>query len=390
MAYFEIEALKAYHGDCLILHWGESEDARKTALVDGGASRTYDRFLRPRLETLANDAGGTLDLAFAMLSHIDSDHVSGLLDLTSELIDADMEDKAPLVTISDLWHNAFSDTIAGVDAKLKTTQPAALVLSAAIEDSTELDHIFGGASDLVLAGVAQGRRLSRDAERLNIPTNDQNDGKLILRGAVSDPIIVDGLNLSVIGPSEVELRKLRKKWARELKKILKKEGSAAEVASAASGLDRSVHNLASLVILAEFEGLSLLLTGDARGDMILEWLDEGGYLNDESLEIDVLKIPHHGSNRNASVIFFEKVRAKHYIFSGNGKHGNPDPSTLAMLFEARGDEEYTLHLTYSDAEMADHNDFDGRAYRRLMQRYPWARGKIKFPSENSNGLSIRF
>jgi hypothetical protein len=43
--------------------------------------------------------------------------------------------------------------------------------------------------------------------------------------------------------------------------------------------------------------------------------------------------------------FFERVTADHYVISADGKHANPDPPTLQMLTEARGGDEYTIHLT---------------------------------------------
>jgi hypothetical protein len=41
------------------------------------------------------------------------------------------------------------------------------------------------------------------------------------------------------------------------------------------------------------------------------------------MHVDILKGPHHGSNRNVERIFFKRITADHYVFSGNGEHGNP-------------------------------------------------------------------
>jgi hypothetical protein len=65
-----------------------------------------------------------------------------------------------------------------------------------------------------------------------------------------------------------------------------------------------------------------------------------------------LKVPHHGSDNNMETIFFKRVPADHYIFSGDGEHGNPERATLQMLLDARGAEaDYTIHLTYPLAEI---------------------------------------
>lgn len=35
-----------------------------------------------------------------------------------------------------------------------------------------------------------------------------------------------------------------------------------------------------------------------------------------TMEIDILKMPHHGSARNMVASFLQRVRGKHYVFSG--------------------------------------------------------------------------
>ena len=44
-----------------------------------------------------------------------------------------------------------------------------------------------------------------------------------------------------------------------------------------------------------------------------------------------------GSQRanNLETRFFEQVTADHYVFSGNGEHGNPEREAIQMLFDAR-------------------------------------------------------
>jgi beta-lactamase superfamily II metal-dependent hydrolase len=107
-------------------------------------------------------------------------------------------------------------------------------------------------------------------------------------------------------------------------------------------------------VLAELDGKRMLLTGDARGDKILKGLQAVGLLasgSNSKLEIDLLKVPHHGSANNLDNDFFERIIAKHYVFSGNGEHGNPEREALQMLLNARGDDDYTVHLTYPVSEI---------------------------------------
>ena len=88
----------------------------------------------------------------------------------------------------------------------------------------------------------------------------------------------------------------------------------------------------------------ILLTGDARGDKIIEGLAEAKITD---LHFDVVKAPHHGSEHNLAPDFFETITADSYVFSANGRFGNPDRPALEWLIEARGKAaKYTIVLTY--------------------------------------------
>lgn|GEM_PF-3464374 len=122
---------------------------------------------------------------------------------------------------------------------------------------------------------------------------------------------------------------------------------------AAEYADTSVFNLSSIVILAESTGQGgtmrrMLLTGDARGDHILEGLEAAKLLKDRKCHVDLLKLPHHGSNRNLERDFFKSVTADHYVVSSNGERfDNPDQDTLEWLAEARkGTGPFKVYLTY--------------------------------------------
>jgi hypothetical protein len=155
-----------------------------------------------------------------------------------------------------------------------------------------------------------------------------------------------GLKFTVVGPMNDEVVALQKDHDAFLKKKEKDKGTAGALASFT---DTSVANLSSVVVLAEVGKKCILLTGDARGDKILAGLELVGLLKADSkskMHVDILKGPHHGSDRNVERIFFKRITADHYVFSGNGEHGNPERETLEMLLAERGDEDFTVHLTY--------------------------------------------
>ena len=64
--------------------------------------------------------------------------------------------------------------------------------------------------------------------------------------------------------------------------------------------------LASLTLLVEDGTRSLLLTGAARGDPIVDGLKAAGRLDGGSLEVDVLKVPHHGPRTTSTRISWRR------------------------------------------------------------------------------------
>lgn len=338
---FTLEALEAKHGDSLLLHYGE-KDAPKLIVIDGGPRGVYNKSLRPRLEQLKGQRSPNkpLPIRMVMISHIDDDHIKGILDLTDKLIEQGDE---PFCKITTLWHNSFDDLLGNAEVQALS---AALANDVKLAANGELTFSPGMFTDegpaAIAANVPQGRNLRNNAEQLVILTN--RPFKKLVRQLKDNPEPVDideMLKFTVLGPSETRLAKLEADWDKKMPGILAKEA-----ASAASLMDESVYNLSSIVVLVEAEGKKLLLTGDGLAGDILAGLKDAGVLDGNGkLHVDLFKMPHHGSIRNIDRLLLETVTADHYVMSANGKYGNPDLPTLELLSDVRGDEEYTVHLT---------------------------------------------
>lgn len=378
---FTLECLRAKKGDALLLHVGEDGD-RKLIVIDGGPSGVYRQSLKPRLEAIraARTPHDELTIDLLMISHIDDDHIKGILDLTDELSEQLEDDEPRPWRIANLWHNSFDDLVGSESDALAST--AAAEVGAASTDGTFDSDAISEHGGLVLASVRQGRALRHNASKLSLRINEPTGG-LIVAGGDEDTIAppgVDGLTLQLLGPSAERVAALQSDWAKKLPKILAKENAGAH---AAAYLDASVYNLASLVTLARVGDKTILLTGDARGDDTLEAAHAAGLLDDGPLHVDVLKLPHHGSDRNVAQDFFDAFTADHYVVSGDGAHGNPELATFEMLFASRrgDDRPFTLVMTYGPDELKPYHGKD----------YPLAELEAMFESERQAGshFSVR-
>jgi beta-lactamase superfamily II metal-dependent hydrolase len=301
-----------------------------------------------------------------MVSHVDDDHIQGILDLTKEEITAKQAHQPQLLNVQSFWHNSFDEIIDHDPEELTASvhkQFGEAAMSGGgelpenkrfeVEEESPEEPEVVASSLKVLASIKQGFRLRQDAEGLEFPRNSEFGGKLIVARESGKTIeIAQGLKFTVVGPMQRELQALHEKHIKWLEDLKKKGKSPLQ--ALAAYVDRSVPNLSSIVVLAEVGGNRMLLTGDARGDKILKGLQLVGLLGPgkkSTIEVDLLKVPHHGSARNLDDDFFERIVAKHYVFSGNGQHGNPERETLKMLWNARGDGDYAIHVTYPIKEI---------------------------------------
>ena len=369
--FFSLDVLRARKGDCLMLHFGSEQDPH-LILIDGGPSDVYEPFLKPRLQKIheTRDLGEeALPVDVVMVSHVDDDHIKGILDLTRE-----QRTNSPDVrlAVTSLWHNSFDDllktnphelvagfgtasvetTVAAGEAGIDSGSVLASFGKSMLRDDAAIENEDMHQTVEVLSSIPQGRTLRDDAKALGWKPNHKFKGKLILAAETAKPVTLGDLTITVVGPMQPELLALQEehdKWLRAQKEKKKKSPEAA----LAAFVDESIPNLSSIVVLAELGGKTMLLTGDARGDKILEGMEQAGLLKAGGKKhVDLLKVPHHGSDNNMETIFFNRLPADHYVFSGDGEHGNPERATLEMLLQARGaDADYTIHLTYPVEEI---------------------------------------
>ena len=320
----KLHIIQARNGDCLLLEFGTPSRPR-IMLIDGGPATVYSNHLRGKLQDICT-AGGQLDLV--VLSHVDDDHVRGLLDLFKELQSQQRDGFHPFIRVNALWHNTFSQTL-GPEVEVRFQ----MLMS---EELAGRDQMVQ--SSLESRSIAQGDELTRMAYDLDLPMNPE----FLPRGVIAVdysplPFTLGNLRLQIVGPTRKNLERLGKQWEKWLdvneKQVLVRDPLLAE--QAAIKADRSIPNLSSIMFLAEAGGKTILFTGDGRGQHLLAGLRQMHLLDQQGrLHVDVLKVPHHGSARNVKRDFFKQVTADTYVISADGSDHNPDLITLVWIVDA--------------------------------------------------------
>jgi ribonuclease BN (tRNA processing enzyme) len=366
---FKLYVVQAKYGDCLILEAGPAS-ASKFVLIDGGPENIYDVHLRGELKKI-RQRGGKLDLM--MLSHVDNDHVIGLLDLIAELRAQRANHETETIAIQALWHNSFSQTL-GEDSDMEERLEA---LREAAGEGGQAMRLMG----MTVRAIKEGHQLTLAAEALETPLNPGFPQGIVILDDHPDKIMLGDLSLLVVGPTRQNLAKLKQEWLDWLDE--QEEGVKSLNPYFNAALDGSFRNLSSIMALAEADGKRVLLTGDGRSDHLLQGLEQAGVLDSQgSMHVDVLKLAHHGSHANSTPELFRRVLADRYVVSASGKHRHPNYDTLTWLVEAAKEQGRTIEIvltneTSGTKKLLENYDPGEYGYRfRLMEK-----GKHAIPLE---------
>jgi len=158
----------------------------------------------------------------------------------------------------------------------------------------------------------------------------------------------------------------------------------------------TVPNLASIMLYIEENGRSCVLTGDGHSDDVVKGLTHHGLLQPGSgLHVDILKIPHHGSEYNVDMErrgnyirsdFLGRVTADHYVLSGNGAHDNPDVRVVKAIIDSRlgprsirsANPQAADRFTLWFSTHPDRVDGDDASHLRDVRRYVARRCRNRF------------
>lgn len=307
----ELRFLPARQGDAIWVRWGEDHQL----IVDMGTEQTGNA-IADRFEALPQEQR---KFELLVVTHVDADHIGGVLTCVADRGD----DPIRGLSFGDVWFNGW-DHLHGRKVPPRTDTP-----------------------DLEEMGPAQGERLAgwlRDQ-----PWNEAFDRGPVVRGLSTE---IDGLRLTVLGPTQARLDALRDTWKEAVELAIAKgtlttvpEGLEVfgtsvppmltaqvdlELLAAGNAKDPSRTNATSIVLLLEWEGRRILLTGDALAADLVEavrTLDGGA-----PVALDLVKVPHHGSRQNLSGELAAAIDCPTWLFSSDGAiFGHPDAPAIARL-----------------------------------------------------------
>lgn len=293
MSYIEI--IQAYHGDAFVIHATKGNESG-IIVVDGGPAQSRIKVLR-RLEEID-------EIDLMVLTHYDSDHISGLLTYIEQ------QESAGMINVKELWVNCAReiDMCDGVEVSYGQASKMADLLS---ELERNVKRKFSW-KERICAGV------ERDLGFAKIKVIGPEPGVLEIRqekyeNAITTNVSYERVKKDVDVPLE------------ELAKNVKMRPSASKA--------NELANMSSMAFIVECDELRALLLGDSYPDAIEKELRKT-YSEKNPLKLDVMKIAHHGSRNNISNTLLDIIDCQDYIISTNGGIGetrHPDREALANI-----------------------------------------------------------
>jgi ribonuclease BN (tRNA processing enzyme) len=350
----------------------QSESSRNNNhhfLIDGGPASTYNAGLKEELQKI-REKGGRVDSL--IVSHVDNDHINGLLKLMQDLSLQKTSNKRWTIEIDALWYNAFGRTIGQrIEGRFRD-----------LLRNTRTVFKIRSRAQMTVRGIREGHDLYQYAHELGIEINPQFNNDTIIVTDKPKELKFGNLKFLVIGPTRKNLEDLRKQWLDWLDKHEKALKTRVDYRLAIQA-DKSIPNLSSIMFLAKEEDNTILFTGDGLGEHVISGLKQAGLLgSSRSVHVNILKLPHHGSDRNITRDFFTNVTADKYLISANGRDDNPSFLTLSWIAETAKEQHRQVEIILTN---------NTPNVERFVEKYPKNEYgyKLKLMKKGLHSMNLR-
>ena len=135
--------------------------------------------------------------------------------------------------------------------------------------------------------------------------------------------------------------------------------------------DSSIENDSSIAVLIERNGKKILSLADSLPSTIVGALRNLGYSADKPLELDLIKVSHHGSRGNNSDELYSMIRCNKYVFcaSGDNKHQLPTKECMVRILRNKHrpiNSFYEFLFTHDNIQLRSIFDIDDKSVLRNL------------------------
>ncbi|SFA81870.1 MULTISPECIES: AVAST type 1 anti-phage system MBL fold metallo-hydrolase Avs1a [unclassified Bacillus (in: firmicutes)] len=365
MSDIRIEVYPALEGDCFLISIGKE---RKTnILIDGGFAETYNDYLKPRLISMAENGE---ELNLVIVTHVDADHIEGIIELFKENGTAE---NPLIIPIKEVWHNSYRhlNSLKQKGKELSSNEEG--ILSGIISQGSVVQNKKNNNPNKDIS-AKDGSTLAALLLSRKYKWNSLYDGKAVNCDNNGLIALTEDINLRLLSPNSESLKRLEKYWFKELRKkkydfkltdnklfddayeffllsqnddqqnnesenvsYKEKKMSLDHLLSKKMNHDNSPANGSSISFIIEYKKKKLLFLADSHPKSIQKEIQN--LVNNIGYNpfFNIIKVSHHGSHRNTSTELLGLIDSPIYLFSTNGeKNNHPNPETIARIISRKG------------------------------------------------------
>lgn len=266
-----IKFLPAFNGDCILITTNKFN-----ILIDGGTQKTYSLSLKKALKEV-----NQLDLV--ILTHIDSDHIMGLIELF----------KYNKTVVKKVWFNSLS----------------------------ELSQLFDGRYNKQIEYSTNDKRKDispKQGESLEDILRKSNIEYELIYIEKQQKYIFQDLEIILLSPYKENLKALYLYWKDNIKKRKDLESE---------GLSSQTNQSSIAFILIYKKEKKYLFLADANINIISNSIKK---LYPNRLKVEFVKVSHHGSKNNTNQKFLDVIDSDKFIILTNGQAKNYHPDKEAL------------------------------------------------------------
>jgi len=337
----EIKSFEAGKGDAFLVSFGKNEQTQKHIMIDMGFGTTYSSTIKNEFLELKRKI---IDLL--VITHIDADHINGALKFIQE-----NGKSHKIIQVNEVWHNSYKHLQFSKEKQLAISEVETSYLKSIINSNLPKDEETGYSD---ISSYSNGSSFARYLYEYKYNWNTQFNKKAIL--VRDNPIVkkIGDINIILLSPNQDKLDDLAEDWLDELENkkynfnisdedifddafeffnmhnktadstyssISRSDDLNFEELAEVESKDGSSTNGSSIAFILKYKNKKLLFLGDAHEDIIYENLNKiknyGCTLN-----FDLVKLSHHGSNENISNRLLDLIESKRFLISTEGIYYN--------------------------------------------------------------------
>ncbi len=369
----KIHTFQAFDGDSFLVTICESEK-EINILIDCGNQETYQNYIKPHLLHMSEQGK---KINFLILTHVHSDHIGGAIPL---LVENRSFAESCIIEIEHVIYNGYLglelECYPSLDCTAKEQRMCQGILAQgrAVSGRKQTEKQITLNEELCISHL-----LIQGGYKWNVWDDDKRC--LIIADTHMKIDIGEHSYIQFISPNKQQLIQMNKKWEAYLKRIYRKvlkidneivrnayeafqwivnnanydtiqelitskalnKESVEKMANMTYSYDYTEENKESIAFVLSVKNKKVLFLGDANIEICRKNLKKIYGLN--PIEMELIKLSHHGSKRNISNHFLEQFGSRSYLISAGMTDLRPSMETIAKLLVNRPKEQKNIYIT---------------------------------------------